>query len=142
MKIFAFGASILTSYWNGAATYYRGCYKYLARQGHEITFVSPDAFDRKQHHDAGDFSFVYASYYAPTPAGMDEMLELAAGADVVVKALAGWAWAMPCWSGACWSCSRSLSWSSGMWMRQRRWRGWGRMPAIRSMRTCRVMTRF
>ena len=85
MKIFAFGASILTSYWNGAATYYRGCYKYLARQGHEITFVSPDAFDRRQHHDAGDFSFVNASYYAPTPQGIDEMLKLAAGADVVVK---------------------------------------------------------
>ncbi len=85
MKIFAFGASILTSYWNGAATYYRGCYKYLARQGHEITFASPDAFDRKQHHDAGDFSFVNAFYYAPTPVGVDEMLKLAAGADVVVK---------------------------------------------------------
>ena len=85
MKIFAFGASILTSYWNGAATYYRGCYKYLARQGHEITFVSPDAFDRKQHHDEGDFSFVNASYYAPTPQGITEMLALARGADVVVK---------------------------------------------------------
>ena len=85
MKIFAFGASILTSYWNGAATYYRGCYKYLARMGHEITFVSPDAFDRSQHPDAGDFSFVEASYYEPTAAGIDAMLKLAAGADVVVK---------------------------------------------------------
>ena len=33
MKIFAFGSSIVSSYWNGAATYYRGCYKYLARLG-------------------------------------------------------------------------------------------------------------
>ena len=85
MKIFAFGASILTSYWNGAATYYRGCYKYLARQGHQITFVSPDAFDRKQHHDEGDFSFVDAFYYPPTPEGIDAMLKLAQSADVVVK---------------------------------------------------------
>ncbi len=85
MKIFAFGASILTSYWNGAATYYRGCYKYLAERGHEITFVSPDAFDRKQHPDDGDFSFVRALYYDPTPAGVDQMLALARDADVVVK---------------------------------------------------------
>ena len=34
MKIFAFGSSIVSSYWNGAATYYRGCYKYLARLGY------------------------------------------------------------------------------------------------------------
>jgi spore maturation protein CgeB len=85
MKIFAFGASILTSYWNGAATYYRGCYKYLAQQGHEITFVSPDAFNRKRHHDEGDFSYVRAMYYEPTPAGISKMLELARGSDVVVK---------------------------------------------------------
>ncbi len=85
MKIFAFGASILTSYWNGAATYYRGCYKYLARKGYQVTFVSPDAFDRRKHHDEGDFSFVNASYYPPTAAGIEAMLELAQGADVVVK---------------------------------------------------------
>jgi spore maturation protein CgeB len=84
MKIFAFGASILTSYWNGAATYYRGNYKYLARRGHEITFASPDAFDRRRHHDEGDFSFVEALYYSPT-SGVDAMLEMASDADVVVK---------------------------------------------------------
>ena len=84
MKIFAFGASILTSFWNGAATYYRGNYKYLARRGHHITFASPDAFDRRHHHDNGDFSFVDAMYYEPTK-GIDAMLELAASADIVVK---------------------------------------------------------
>jgi spore maturation protein CgeB len=84
VKIFAFGASILTSYWNGAATYYRGNYKYLARSGHEITFASPDAFGRREHHDDGDFSFVDAMYYEPTK-GVDSMLELASGADVIVK---------------------------------------------------------
>ena len=85
MKIFAFGASILTSYWNGAATYYRGCYKYLARQGHEITFASPDAFSRRQHHDDGDFSYVNALYYPPNVSGIEAMLSLAADADVVIK---------------------------------------------------------
>lgn len=84
MKIFAFGASILTSYWNGAATYYRGNYKYLARLGHQITFASPDAFDRRHHHDDGDYSFVDALYYEPTK-GIDAMLAMASEADVVVK---------------------------------------------------------
>lgn len=84
MKIFAFGASILTSYWNGAATYYRGNYKYLARRGHDVTFASPDAFDRRKHHDEGDFSFVRAMYYQPG-AGIDAVLAMAADADVVVK---------------------------------------------------------
>jgi spore maturation protein CgeB len=84
VKIFAFGASILTSYWNGAATYYRGVYKYLARRGHQITFASPDAFGRQQHHDEGDFSYVNALVYQPA-IDIEAMLEVAAEADVVVK---------------------------------------------------------
>lgn len=84
MKIFVFGASILTSYWNGAATYYRGIYKYLARRGHEITFVSPDAFGRRERQDEGDFTYVKALYYEPSR-GVDAMLRMASEADVVVK---------------------------------------------------------
>src|SRR5438309_10089584 len=84
VRIFVFGASILTSYWNGAATYYRGIYKYLARRGHEITFASPDAFDRPRYRDEGDFSYVNAIYYEPT-IGLDAMLERASEADIVIK---------------------------------------------------------
>jgi spore maturation protein CgeB len=84
VKIFAFGASILTSYWNGAATYYRGNYKYLARRGHQITFASPNAFGRKEHPDEGDYTFVDALYYEPTQ-DIERMLTLASEADVVVK---------------------------------------------------------
>ena len=84
MKIFAFGSSILSSYWNGAATYYRGCYKYLARRGHEITFAEPDAYGRQQHRDTDDFSYVRSLVYQPA-VDVNAMLELAAEADVVVK---------------------------------------------------------
>ena len=84
MKIFAFGSSIVSSYWNGAATYYRGCYKYLARLGHEITFAEPDAYGRQQHRDTDDFSYVESVVYTPG-SGIDEMLARAAGADVIVK---------------------------------------------------------
>ena len=84
MKIFAFGSSIVSSYWNGAATYYRGCYKYLARLGHEITFAEPDAYGRQQHRDTDDFSYVESVVYSPG-SGIDEMLARATGADVIVK---------------------------------------------------------
>lgn len=84
MKIFAFGSSIVSSYWNGAATYYRGCYKYLARMGHEITFAEPDAYGRQQHRDSDDFSYVRSLVYQPGT-DLDAMLALASDADVVVK---------------------------------------------------------
>ncbi len=84
MKIFAFGSSIVSSYWNGAATYYRGCYKYLARLGYDITFAEPDAYGRQQHRDSDDFSYVHSLVYQPT-VDLDRMLALAAQADIVVK---------------------------------------------------------
>jgi spore maturation protein CgeB len=84
MKIFAFGSSILSSYWNGAATYYRGIYKYLARRGHSITFAEPDAYGRQQHRDSGDYSYVHSVVYQPQ-ADVDRMLAMAADADIVIK---------------------------------------------------------
>jgi len=84
VKIFVFGSSIVSSYWNGAATYYRGCYKYLARLGHEITFAEPDAYGRQQHRDAGDFSYVKSVVYQPG-ADLDRMLDMARQADIVIK---------------------------------------------------------
>lgn len=84
MKIFVFGSSIVSSYWNGAATYYRGCYKYLSRLGHQITFAEPDAYGRQQHRDAGDFSYVKSIVYQPT-SDLDAMLARAAASDIVVK---------------------------------------------------------
>jgi spore maturation protein CgeB len=84
MNIFVFGSSIVSSYWNGAATYYRGCYKYLARLGHNIVFAEPDAYGRQQHRDEGDFSFVESLVYRPGD-DIDTMLRRAAQADVVIK---------------------------------------------------------
>jgi spore maturation protein CgeB len=84
LNIFVFGSSILSSYWNGAATYYRGCYKNLARAGHSITFAEPRAFDRQEHQDADDFSYVTSLVYEPGR-DLDRMLALASDADVIVK---------------------------------------------------------
>ena len=46
MKIAFYGSSLLSAYWNGAATYYRGLLKALATRGYDITFYEPDIFDR------------------------------------------------------------------------------------------------
>jgi len=51
MHIAFYGSSLLSSYWNGAATYYRGILRALAAHGHQITFYEPDAYDRQQHRD-------------------------------------------------------------------------------------------
>ena len=48
LNIAFFGSSLLSAYWNGAATYYRGIIRNLDALGHRITFYEPDAFDRQQ----------------------------------------------------------------------------------------------
>lgn len=86
MKIFAIGSSITSSYWNGAATYYRGIYRALHELGHDITFAEPDAYDRQSHRDGADADFAYVrSWVYRTPAELDRVLAAAAEADLVVK---------------------------------------------------------
>ena len=84
MKIFVFGSSIVSCYWNGAATYYRGIYKYLARRGHQIIFAEPDAYGRQQHRDQDDFSYVESLVYRPR-IDIDRTLAYASAADAVIK---------------------------------------------------------
>ncbi len=84
MKFFVFGSSLVSSYWNGAATYYRGIWKYLARRGHTVTFAEPDAYGRQQHRDDVDTSYATSIVYRPG-VDLDRMIALAQEADVVVK---------------------------------------------------------
>ena len=51
MKIAFYGSSLLSAYWNGAATYYRGILKALATRGWSVTFYEPDAYDRQKRRD-------------------------------------------------------------------------------------------
>jgi spore maturation protein CgeB len=51
MKLTFFGSSIVSSYWNGAATYYRGLIRALHVRGHRVTFCEPDAYGRQEHRD-------------------------------------------------------------------------------------------
>ena len=45
MRFAFFGSSLVSAYWNGAATYYRGLLRALAARGHEVAFFEPDAFE-------------------------------------------------------------------------------------------------
>ncbi len=86
MKVAFYGSSLLSSYWNGAATYYRGLLAALARRGHDITFYEPDAFDRQQHRDIEPPDWARSCVYPPTPEGAAAVLAEARSADAVVKA--------------------------------------------------------
>ena len=86
MKIAFYGSSLLSSYWNGAATYYRGLLRDLAARGHAITFYEPDAFDRQSHRDIDPPDWAEVVVYDATPDALKAVLARAAAADVVVKA--------------------------------------------------------
>lgn len=86
MKIAFYGSSLLSSWWNGAATYYRGLLSDLARRGHEITFYEPAAYDRQKHRDMEPQPWAKSVVYPTTPEGLRWVLGEARAADVVVKA--------------------------------------------------------
>ena len=86
MKIAFFGSSLLSSYWNGAATYYRGLLRDLAGRGHDIIFYEPDAFDRQKHRDIDPPAWAHVVVYPATIQAARGVMSEAAAADVVVKA--------------------------------------------------------
>jgi spore maturation protein CgeB len=86
MNIAFYGSSLLSSYWNGAATYYRGLLRALAAFGHDITFYEPDVLDRFSHRDIAPPSWCRVVVYPATDDGLRAAVAGAAVADVVVKA--------------------------------------------------------
>jgi spore maturation protein CgeB len=87
MKICFFGSSLVSSYWNGAATYYRGMLKQIAALGHDITFYEPDAFERQAHRDIDDPDWARVVVYPATADGWHCALDEAArSADMLIKA--------------------------------------------------------
>lgn len=87
MRIAFFASSLVSAYWNGAATYYRGIVRALHARGHRVTFYEPDAFGRQQHRDMADPAWAEVVVYpAGSEAGVLRTVEAARGADLVVKA--------------------------------------------------------
>jgi spore maturation protein CgeB len=54
LDIAFFGSSLVSAYWNGAATYYRGIVRALHARGHRVTFYEPNAYGRQEHRDIPD----------------------------------------------------------------------------------------
>jgi spore maturation protein CgeB len=86
MRIAFFGSSLVSAYWNGAATYYRGIIRALAERGHEITFYEPDVYQRQQHRDIEDPSWAKVVVYKADEASVFQSLDAARSADLIVKA--------------------------------------------------------
>ena len=86
MRIAFYGSSLLSAYWNGAATYYRGMLGELAKRGWEIVFFEPDAFERQQHRDIDPPDWAEVVVWNNDAAACAGVMKRAAEADVVVKA--------------------------------------------------------
>jgi spore maturation protein CgeB len=86
LKISFLGSSLLSSYWNGAATYYRGIIRALDRLGCRTTFYEPDAFDRQSHRDMDPPSWADVVVYPATAAAVQKICREAARADILIKA--------------------------------------------------------
>jgi spore maturation protein CgeB len=86
MKIAFYGSSLVSAYWNGAATYYRGLLRALAGKGYDITFYEPDVFDRQKNRDIDPPEWCKVVVYDGTIDALKKATAEAALADVVVKA--------------------------------------------------------
>ena len=91
LNIAFFGSSLVSAYWNGAATYYRGIIRSLHARGHRVTFFEPDAYDRQKHRDIDDPAWARVRVYpvgegSSREDGVHQSLEEARGADLIVKA--------------------------------------------------------
>jgi spore maturation protein CgeB len=87
LDIAFFGSSLVSAYWNGAATYYRGIVRALSRRGHHVTFYEPDAFGRQEHRDMPDPEWARVVVYpGDAESGPLRALEAAKGSDLVIKA--------------------------------------------------------
>lgn len=81
-----FGSSLVSAYWNGAATYYRGIIKTLHRQGNNITFYEPDIYDRQANRDIRDPDYSKVVVYQPQRQELEKYLKEASTCDIVIKA--------------------------------------------------------
>lgn len=86
MNITIFGSSIVSAYWNGAATYYRGMCAALHARGHRIRFVEQDIYERQQHRDFAEDPHYCEVRVVSGWEQLERALEQAcAEADLIVK---------------------------------------------------------
>ena len=124
MNIAFFGSSLVSAYWNGAATYYRGLLRALARARPRVTFYEPDAFERQQHRDIADPPTGRGSWSIPATErrAAQRALERRRGADLVVKASGVGVFDEPARSGRAGAAGGPTTLvASGTWTRRPPW---------------------
>src|SRR4051794_3896318 len=85
-RIAFFGSSLVSAYWNGAATYYRGIVRALHERGYDVTFYEPDAYERQAHRDIDDPDWAKVVVYpGEGEDGVARALASARSADIIVK---------------------------------------------------------
>ena len=130
MKIFVFGSSITSCYWNGAATYYRGIYQNLAALGHEITFAEPDIYGRQQNRDRHQVNYAEVIVYR-TPDDIDGAARQSRRRRSGRQAQRRGSGLTNCWRRGCSSAARRAPrWRSGTSTRRRPWLASRPIPAI------------
>jgi spore maturation protein CgeB len=85
MKFAFFGSSLVSAYWNGAATYYRGIIKAMHQRGHQVVFYEPDIYDRQKNRDISDPDWAEVVVYQPQEKDLYNALDHALDADVIIK---------------------------------------------------------
>jgi spore maturation protein CgeB len=92
MKLVLFGSSLVSAYWNGAATYYRGICKAMHDRGHTVVFVEPDIYERQQHRDLAEDPPYAEVRVCRDWDDLAQELDNARGADLVAKCsgVGGW----------------------------------------------------
>src|SRR5262245_5630259 len=126
MRIACYGSSLTSSYWNGAATYYRGIIRALAGCGYDITFYEPDAYDRQKNRDIDPPPWCRVVVFPATRDGVEQVTVQARNAEIVVKASGVGVYDDELLAGATTRCG-----SSGTSMLPRR------LASSRSIPTCR-----
>ena len=85
-RVAFFGSSLVSAYWNGAATYYRGLIRALNQRGARVTFYEPDAYHRQENRDMADPDWASVETYSPDESSLWRALERAQHCDLLVKA--------------------------------------------------------
>jgi spore maturation protein CgeB len=85
MKFAFLGSSLVSAYWNGAATYYRGIIKAMHQRGHQVVFYEPDIYERQKNRDIDDPEWAEVVIYQPNEKDLYHVLDKASDADVVIK---------------------------------------------------------
>jgi spore maturation protein CgeB len=85
MDIAFFGATLVSAYANGAATYFRGLLRALDQLGHRVVYFEPADMARLSHRDIVDPDWVRIVRFDLDGAGVEAAIDEAAQADVVVK---------------------------------------------------------